>query len=79
MDYKLYPCKLRVMGHGFNGFSRILRIGSWENISPFSDLRGQNPRHLRKSAKSVSGLHIFASYVCRRAVVGDGFIRPEVA
>ncbi|MCL2049776.1 MAG: hypothetical protein FWG87_13735 [Defluviitaleaceae bacterium] len=24
-------------------------------------------------------LHIFASYACREVLVGDGFIRPEVA
>jgi len=33
-----------------HGFSRITRIGSWENISPFSNLRGQNPRNPCKSA-----------------------------
>ncbi|MCL2049539.1 MAG: hypothetical protein FWG87_12540 [Defluviitaleaceae bacterium] len=33
MERKVYPCKLQVAEHGFNGFSRILRIGSWENIS----------------------------------------------
>ncbi|MCL2048148.1 MAG: hypothetical protein FWG87_05420 [Defluviitaleaceae bacterium] len=35
---------LMCMERGFNGFTQILRIRSWENISPFSNLRGQNPR-----------------------------------
>ncbi|MCL2047193.1 MAG: hypothetical protein FWG87_00555 [Defluviitaleaceae bacterium] len=39
------------MEHGFNGFSRIWRIGSWENISRFSNLHRQNPRKSVKSAK----------------------------
>ncbi|MCL2048866.1 MAG: hypothetical protein FWG87_09075 [Defluviitaleaceae bacterium] len=52
-EYKFYPCKLKVVERGFNGFARIWRIGSWENISPFSNLRGQNPRNPRKSVKSV--------------------------
>ncbi|MCL2048718.1 MAG: hypothetical protein FWG87_08320 [Defluviitaleaceae bacterium] len=52
-EWELYPCKLRVMGRGFNGFTRISRIGSWENILPFSSLRGQNPRNPCESAKSV--------------------------
>ncbi|MCL2049059.1 MAG: hypothetical protein FWG87_10065 [Defluviitaleaceae bacterium] len=29
MEYSVYPCKLRVGEHGFDGFSRISRIGSW--------------------------------------------------
>ncbi|MCL2047882.1 MAG: hypothetical protein FWG87_04050 [Defluviitaleaceae bacterium] len=45
VEYRGYPCKLRVAEHGFGGFSRILRIGSWENRVPFSNLRGQNPRN----------------------------------
>ncbi|MCL2047967.1 MAG: hypothetical protein FWG87_04490 [Defluviitaleaceae bacterium] len=28
VGYKFYLCKLRVVEHGFNGFSRIRRIGS---------------------------------------------------
>ncbi|MCL2049915.1 MAG: hypothetical protein FWG87_14430 [Defluviitaleaceae bacterium] len=40
---------LKTLKRGFNGFSRIWRIGSWENISPFSNLRGQNPRNPCKS------------------------------
>ncbi|MCL2047997.1 MAG: hypothetical protein FWG87_04650 [Defluviitaleaceae bacterium] len=35
MGYKFYPCKLRVMEHGFGGFSRISQIGSWENVLTF--------------------------------------------
>ncbi|MCL2047287.1 MAG: hypothetical protein FWG87_01045 [Defluviitaleaceae bacterium] len=40
VEYRFYPCRLKVIGHGFNGFTRISRIGSWENISPFNNLRG---------------------------------------
>ncbi|MCL2047201.1 MAG: hypothetical protein FWG87_00600 [Defluviitaleaceae bacterium] len=50
VEWKFCPCKLRIVERGFNGFSRIWRIGSWENISPFSRLRGQNPRNPCKSA-----------------------------
>ncbi|MCL2047363.1 MAG: hypothetical protein FWG87_01435 [Defluviitaleaceae bacterium] len=46
--------------HGFNGFSRITRIGSWENM-----LRPLYPPNLRKSVKSAFNLHISASCVCR--------------
>ncbi|MCL2047888.1 MAG: hypothetical protein FWG87_04080 [Defluviitaleaceae bacterium] len=45
MECKFYPCKLKLAEHGFDGFSRIWRIGSWENIPPFSNLRRQNPRN----------------------------------
>ncbi|MCL2048826.1 MAG: hypothetical protein FWG87_08870 [Defluviitaleaceae bacterium] len=40
VGYRFYLCKLRVMEHGFGGFTRIRRIGSWGNISPFNNLRG---------------------------------------
>ncbi|MCL2048358.1 MAG: hypothetical protein FWG87_06490 [Defluviitaleaceae bacterium] len=55
---------LKAIKHGFNGFSQITRIGSWENPrkSVQSDKIRGNPR---ESAKSVFDLHILASCVCR--------------
>ncbi|MCL2049798.1 MAG: hypothetical protein FWG87_13845 [Defluviitaleaceae bacterium] len=65
-----------------HGWNADLKDYGTRISADLTDLRGffsgaffypRNPR------KSVFDLHIFASYACRKVLVGDGFIRPEVA